>query len=546
MNRSKTWITTAAWIAAVAAGVAGGYWWAGREGSADMTNAEPEAAADEREVLYWYDPMVPGQRFDKPGKSPFMDMQLVPKYADEATGAAVDIDPGLRQNVGIRTETVAIGRLATTLRVPGTLAWDLNRESVVSAVAASLVSRVEVKAPYTRVERGQPLATLLAPAWSTALAEAHALRQAESAAARELQAAAQQRLRVLGVPAGASGDGSVTVAAPHAGVVSEVLVRDGQAVMAGTPLFRINGTATVWLQAAVPQAEASRLRAGTPVRARVDGLPERRFDGEVETLLPQVDPATRTQQARIVLRNPDGVLAPGMFAEVAIRPEAGPARPLVPTGALIATGADSRVIVQDADGRFHPLRVRVGRSGDGRSEILEGLKGGERVVVSGQFLIDSEASLSGLLERLDGARDDEAGNMPDESVPDESVPDEGMPDMRMPGESEPDDGMPDESVPGEGMPAGDASAADTPALHQADASVRAIAEGRIELSHGPFPTLHMPGMTMRFPLADPALAEGLRVGDSVRVWVRSDADGLTVERLEPLADSATGQQETQP
>lgn len=468
-------------VGLLAMGLAGGYWWALRGSDHD-----PAADAGERKALYWYDPMVPDQHFDKPGKSPFMDMQLVPKYADEKAGGAVSIDPSLRQSVGIRTEEIKVGRLTSTVRVPGTLAWDLRQESVVSANTAGLVSRVQVKAPYTKVARGQPLAALLAPGWSSALAEAQALRHAESASARELQSAAQQRLRVLGVPSGLGRDGSVTLSAPHDGVVTEVLAREGQTAMPGTPLFRVNGTATVWLEAAIPQADAARLRPGTPVEAIVSAVPGQTFAGEVETLLPQVDVASRTQQARIVLRNPDGVLASGMFAEVTIQPEGGAPVPLVPTEALIATGTDSRVIVQDTDGGFRPVRVRTGRSGGGRTEILAGLKGGERVVVSGQFLIDSEASLSGLLGRLETA--------------------EGQ------------------------------DAAGRPVLHEAEATVKSIVGGKITLSHDPFPTLNMPGMTMGFPLVNPDVAKGIKAGDRVRVFVRSDDKGLTVERLEPMGE----------
>ena len=388
-------------VALLSMGLGTGYWWAQRQAGHDVpTPVGPMATRAERKALYWYDPMVPDQRFDKPGKSPFMDMQLVPKYADEVAGGGVRIDAGLQQNVGIRTAPVEVGHLASTVRVPGTLTWDLRQESMVSARVEGIVSRVQVKAPYTKVARGQPLASLLAPSWSSALAEAQVLRQAQSASARELQTAAQQRLRVLGVPSGIARDGSVTLSAPSHGVVTEVLVREGQTVMPGTPLFRVNGTDTLWLEAAIPQASAMSLRPGTPVEAVVSAAPGQRFAGEVETLLPQVDVASRTQRARIVLRNPDGMLAPGMFAEVTLRPQAGAAMALIPTEALIATGADSRVIVQNANGSFQPVRVRTGRSGGGRTEVIAGLTGGERVVVSGQFLIDSEASLSGALERL--------------------------------------------------------------------------------------------------------------------------------------------------
>ncbi|WP_343064782.1 efflux RND transporter periplasmic adaptor subunit [Marilutibacter spongiae] len=401
-------------------GLGAGYWWAQRHAGHDLKQtAMPMASQTERKVLYWYDPMVPDQHFDKPGKSPFMDMQLMPKYADEVAGDGVRIDAGLQQNVGIRTAPVEFGRLTSTVRVPGTLTWDLRQESVVSARVEGIVSRVQVKAPYTKVTRGQPLASLLAPSWSSALAEAQALRQAQSTSARELQLAAQQRLRVLGVPGGMARDGSVTLSAPRHGVVTEVLAREGQTVMPGTPLFRINGTDTLWLEAAIPQANAMALRPGTPVEAVVSAAPGQTFVGEVEALLPLVDTTSRTQRARIVLRNPGNVLAPGMFAEVTLQPQDGVAVPLVPTEALIATGADSRVIVQDADGGFRPVRVRAGRSSGGRTEILAGLTGREKIVVSGQFLIDSEASLSGALERLNSTSTQPA---PTTSAPMPSMP----------------------------------------------------------------------------------------------------------------------------
>lgn len=392
----------AAALGLLGVGIATGYWWAKRPPDTGLAtgSAAPSSPAGERKVLYWYDPMVPDQHFDKPGKSPFMDMPLVAKYADEAQAGGVRIDPGLQQNVGIRTAVVEVGRLDAQLRVPATLSWDLRSEAVVSAPVDAIVSRVYVKAPFEPVRRGQPLATVLAPEWSSAIAEANAVGNAQSQAARELRGAAQDRLRVLGIPGGRSRGGGVTLSAPRNGVVSDVLVREGQAVMPGTPLFRINGTDTLWLEAAIPQAGSALVGRGTKVVATVSALPGKTFEGEVEALLPQIDPASRTQRARIVLRNEGSQLVPGMFAELTLHGEEGATVPLVPTEALISTGLDSRVIVLDGEGRFHPIRIRTGRSSGGRTEVLAGLNGGERVVTSGQFLIDSEASLSGALERL--------------------------------------------------------------------------------------------------------------------------------------------------
>jgi Cu(I)/Ag(I) efflux system membrane fusion protein len=196
---------------------------------------------------------------------------------------------------------------------------------------------------------------------------------------------------------------TITLTAPRAGVVVTVDVREGQRVSAGQTLMTLNGLSTVWVEAELPQADGADIVTGTPVTATVDAQPGRVFHGKVESLLPQIDIVSRTRRARIVLDNPDGVLAPGMFATVTLQPAAGSAVPVVPDDALIATGTATRVIVAGGGGRFLPVAVRTGRSSGGYTAILAGLNGGERIVVSGQFLIDSEASLSGALGRLSGS-----------------------------------------------------------------------------------------------------------------------------------------------
>ena len=357
-------------------------------------------------VLYWYDPMVPQQHFDKPGLSP-MGMQMVPKYADE--GAAKDvvrIDPATVQNLGVRTAPVERRVLASAIRVPGTITWDLRQAITISARTDAVVSKLDVRAPYTVVKAGEPLADLLAPQWSSALAEYGALQQAQSADAKDLRAAARQRLQVLGltpadIRAARRGSGAaITLHAPQAGVVTTLDVREGQRVTAGQTLMTVNGLSTVWIEAALPQGAAGTVCSGTPVVVTVDALPGRLFHGTVETLLPDVDAMTRTQRARIVLDNPDGALSPGMFASVQLNPTPDEAVPVVPDDALIATGTHTRVILAEGDGHFRAVSVRTGRAAGGYTEVLDGLHGGEKVVVSGQFLIDSEASLSGALQRL--------------------------------------------------------------------------------------------------------------------------------------------------
>ncbi|MBS0212030.1 MAG: efflux RND transporter periplasmic adaptor subunit [Proteobacteria bacterium] len=386
-------------LAAIAAALlAGGYWW----GHAQQTSAKGSTPS-ERKVMYWYDTMVPDQHFDHPGLSP-MGMQMVPKYADEAaTNASVRIDPRTAQNLGVRTAVVEKRVLALDVSAPATVNWDLNEASVVSARVDAVITHLHVRAPFTPVAAGAPLTDVLAPQWSEAIAEQAALAHAQSDEARSLHVAAGDRLRLLGLSDAdrhAMHAGAITLHALQAGVVTTLDVRESQRVNAGQTLMTINGTAKVWVEATLPQALAPSVRAGSRATVTLDALPGRTINASVEAVLPDVDAMTRTQRVRLVVDNRDGSLSPGMFAHVRFASTAGEALPLVPTEALITTGTQTRVIVDDGNGHFRPVVVGTGRSADGYTQILSGLNGGERIVVSGQFLIDSEASVSGALERL--------------------------------------------------------------------------------------------------------------------------------------------------
>lgn len=408
MNRATT-IALAVAVLALTAAVA--YWLGHRDATmpVNANAATKTGSSSTSKALYWYDPMVPDQHFDKPGLSP-MGMQMVPKYAD-ADGSAkgtVRIDAGTLQNLGVRTALVQRRVLEGAIQVPGTVTWDLRKAVIVSARVDAVIQWLHVRAPYATVAAGEPLADLLAPEWNSALAEADALRHVQSDDAKALQGAALQRLRVMGLssadarPSSSHGQPVITLHAPESGVVTTLDVREGQRVGAGQTLMTINHLDTVWVEAALPQALAGRVRAGTPVDITADAQPGRRFAGTVETVLPDIDAATRTQRARIVLPNADGALSPGMFARIDFTP--APGRPIlvVPDEALITVGDRTRVILAEDEGRFRPVPVQTGRSARGYTEITQGLQANQRIVTSGQFLIDSEASLSGALERLDG------------------------------------------------------------------------------------------------------------------------------------------------
>ena len=401
MTRNERLVGLAAVLLLAGITLAIGYRW-GRGAAAPAAAAAVSSQTPvEPEVLYWYDPMMPDQHFDKPGKSPYMDMELVPKYAaDAAPGDGIRIDPRVQQNLGVRTVVVGRGRLATSPRVPGTVGWNLREQRLLSLPVDAVVEGLAVRTPFEPVQAGQALLTIRAPEWTAALAEAQALRSARSPDAAALRGAAEGRLQALGLPPGARADGrgGIVITAPSSGVVSEIAVREGQAIPAGATLMRIDDPRTVWVEAALPTAVAADIAEGARVEVLPGGADASPLVGHVEALLPQIDADTRTRRARIALDNAGGDLSPGQYVQVLVAPDVAEAL-LVPSEAVIDDGVQTRVIALRGD-RFVPVAVRTGRSAGGRTEVLSGLSPGERVVASGQFLIDSEANLTGALERL--------------------------------------------------------------------------------------------------------------------------------------------------
>jgi Cu(I)/Ag(I) efflux system membrane fusion protein len=363
-----------------------------------------------KRVLYWHDPMKPEQKFDRSGKSPFMDMQLVPVYegGDEAGG--VTISPRVQQNLGVRTAEVTRGELHTEISVAGNVAYNERDVALVQARANGFVERLYVRAPLDRVRRGQALAQLYVPDWVAAQEEYLSIKRMQSDSTTPLLDGARQRMRIAGmtddqirrIEEDATAQPRLTITAPIDGVVTELAARDGMTVMTGAPLFRINGLSTVWVNAEVPENLAALARPGNTVEVRTPALPGAVFKGTVSAILPDVNLTTRTVKARIELTNPQYQLTPGMFATVQFATAERADVLSVPSESVIQTGTRSVVMVVDGPGEFRPVSVEVGLDADGRTEIRSGLKAGEKVVVSGQFLVDSEANLRATGSRLRG------------------------------------------------------------------------------------------------------------------------------------------------
>lgn len=395
---------TIAVAAALAAG--GGAYWAGLQHG--RGNVPAPGSRDARKPLYWHDPMVPGQRFDKPGKSPFMDMELVPVYADEAAASGVAIDALTRQNLGVRTAKVREGQLASAVDAVGTVAWDEGRVALVQARSSGFVERLHVRVPFAQVRKGQPLAELYVPEFVAVQEEFLAARRLQAEGMAGVADAARQRMRLAGmteqqiqaVERSGKVNARVTITAPDNAVVSELAVREGMTVTPGATLYKLSGTGSAWVLADVAESASGQLKPGTKVQVRAAALPGETLEGKVVAVLPDVDPATRTRKVRIELPNPGMRLVPGMFANVSFAAPVARTVLLAPSEAVIRTGKRNVVFIESDEGRFEPVEVELGAEISGQVEILKGVRAGQRVVTSSQFLVDSEASLRGVEARM--------------------------------------------------------------------------------------------------------------------------------------------------
>lgn len=397
-KQAALWGAGALVVASVAGG--SGYW---------LGQREPAAPADSgqagRKVLYWYDPMVPTEHYDNPNSQSSMGMKTIPKYADEApnTGPGITINPGASQSLGLRIAAAELGVLPSGLTVTGTVDFNQRNVAIVQARSGGFVTRVYGRAPGDVIGAGTPIADIQLPDWGGAQGEYLAVRRLGNPG---LTASARQRLRLMGMPNGlvrqvertGRTNGVITVTSPIAGVIQTLDARTGVTLAQGQTLAQVTGIGTVWLNAAVPEAQAGMIRIGQGATATLTAFPGESFGGRVTAILPTTESDSRTLTVRIELTNRGGRLRPGMFAQVAF---GGGQRQLllVPSEAVIRTGARTLVMLALPEGRYRPAEVRTGSEGGGKTEIVAGLDPGEKVVASGQFLLDSEASLTGVAAR---------------------------------------------------------------------------------------------------------------------------------------------------
>jgi len=467
--------------------------------AAPGANAVAQSPPAARTVLYYRNPMGLADTSPVPKKDS-MGMDYIPVYADDTLddSGTVRVSPARVQTLGVRTAVAELRTLDTSVRAVGRI--ELNERAVVEVAPRfeGWIEHLHVNAVGDPVRRGQPLFTVFSPELQSAGEE---LRIAErlqrgsagsdpiaSEAAARLADATRARLRNWEVPAPAgaqSGPASArqTFHSPAAGIVLEKNAVQGTRFMAGESIYRIADLSTVWVLADVFEQDLGRIRADQRARVSVDAFPGRHFEARVAYLYPTVNTATRSTPVRLELDNREGLLRPGMFAHVEI--DAGSATPriTVPGSAVIDDGSRQVVLIALDEGRFKPQPVTLGQRGRDDVEVLEGLRAGDRVVVSANFLIDSESQLGAALANL-------AAGDSTETVP----------------------------------------------SHRTQGVFEAYdpATGSVTLSHDAIPALHWPAMTMDFELAAPALAAGIAPGSAIRFEFRAGEPGeYIVTAIEP-------------
>ncbi len=379
-------------------------------------------ADSEKKPLYWVAPMDPNYRRDKPGKSP-MGMDLIPVY-EEGSGmedlspGTVRISPDVINNLGVRTAEVERHTLHAEIKTVGYVRYDEDHLIHIHPRVKGWIEKLYVKTSGDPVEKGQPLYRIYSPELVNAQEElVLALRRKN----QRLIEASEERLKALYVPTGVikrikkklKVSQTMTFYAPQSGVVDNLGIREGFYVQPGTTLMSIGVLDPIWVEAEVFERQAPLVLPGLPVTMTTDFIPGKRWQGKVDYIYPTLDPKTRTLKVRLRFSNGDRELKPNMFTRVVIHAQSSSEVLVVPKEAVIRTGDTERVVLVLGDGRFKSINVRTGRFDDRYAEILEGLSEGETVVVSAQFLIDSESSKTSDFRRMNHG--DSMNSMSEES-----------------------------------------------------------------------------------------------------------------------------------
>ena len=373
-------------------------------------------AEEENEVLYWVAPMDSNYRRDKPGKSP-MGMDLIPYYAaEDSADGTVSISPTVVQNLGVRTAKAELTQLWRGIDTVGYVDYDESKVSHIHLRTEGWIENLAVESEGERIKKGEFLFKVYSPKLVNAQEE---LVTALASTNKGLIRASKQRLSALGISSSQiealqknkKVKQQISIYAPQDGVVSELPVREGMFVKPSMKVMTLGDLSSVWLLAEVFERQAEWVEVGQDTEVSLSYLPGKTWSGKVEYIYPSLDPKTRTLKVRLRFDNPGEKLKPNMYANVKIFGGATEKTIVIPLEGLIRTGREQRVIVALGEGKFAARQVKSGIESGNYVEILEGINEGENIVISGQFLIDSEASMrSSIVRMTDKTMNNEAVN----------------------------------------------------------------------------------------------------------------------------------------
>jgi len=457
------------------------------------TQAVHAAEDGEKEVLYWVAPMDPNYKRDKPGKSP-MGMELIPFYAGaDDEGPGITIRPEVIQNLGVRLATAENTRLWRGIDTVAYVDFDESLVSHIHLRTKGWIEKLNVQSQGERVKKGQRLFNLYSPELVNAQEE---FVQALQAGNRGLIRASRDRLNALGIPLRTvkklektrKVKQTVEIYAPQDGVVSALKVREGMYVKPAMRIMTLADLSSIWILAEVFERQTDWVKLGQPAEIRLSYLPGEVWKGRVEYIYPSLDPKTRTLKVRLRFDNPGEKLKPNMYAHIKIFGGKKENTIVIPIEALIRTGREERVILAKGEGRFEARIVTAGIESGKWVEIKEGIADGDKVVVSGQFLLDSEASMKASITRMTPLEDSgDAGES-------DQVSGSGVIDSMMP------------------------------------------AHGMLTLKHEPIDELGWPAMTMDFLTADGVSLGELKVGESVMFTLEKQDDKYVITAIHAMTN----------
>ena len=394
------------------------------------------AAADKNgDGIVYQDGMHPWYVQDEPGTAPDCGMELTPVYLQVTEEGTVQIDPVTIQNIGVRTAPVTVESLTRAVRTTGRFEANEQGLVAVSPKIGGWVEQLHVDYEGARVLKGQPLLSIYSPELVSTqeeflLALRHAERVGSSPESQRLVDAARRRLgywdiseaQIKNLQETGEPQKTLTLYAPSSGIVTKKDVVEGQQIMPGMTLMELADLSRLWLMVDVYEQDLAWVTVGTAAQIELPYSPGKTMTGAVDYMYDTLDPMTRTVKARVSVPNPGHDLKPGMYATVMLQGGRTEALPSIPQDALIPSGSGGVVVIALGGGRFKPVDVIPGSAAGGRVQILRGLTGGEQVVTSAQFLIDSEARLKSAIGAMIGSHDhgglDVAPRPPAASTPD--------------------------------------------------------------------------------------------------------------------------------